>query len=532
MVAEPAVVWGIFLRLVGAVQCIALVSLGSQIRALAGPRGATPFGLMLARVRVDYRSWPSRLRRLPTLCWLTGASDGALLALAGAGAVCGAALACGGGGAWTPCAAFAAWACLLSLDEAADLKFPWDSLLLELSALCVLLPPLREVGGGGGGGGGGDGGGGSVLLLPLLPVLSARSLADLGLAAGVTPHPWLAWSFRFLLFRLMFGFGKLKFTGCGARDATYIKSFLVGIPLPTPLGHWLYRRLPDGAWVAALAGMFLVEIVAPFLLFCRGAPRVGAAAAIAGLQAGIQATGNFGHFNVLTAVLCIPMLDAGSSLFDAGEAADVLWWGMDGGGGGGGGGGGQQQGLLPPWAVALYVLVHSVGALVLLPFNSWCTLGCLSWPMIAAPPFWFVELFETLAARLRLIHAYGVFPPNSGPPLRFAQVIEGSADGGATWEAYEWAHGTSTAASAPRFVAPHHPRLDFQVFYTSLGADSENLTATASRASPYVRCYVRCYVRYYVRYCVRYCVRYSLLATDLLTSAVVLSFSFFLRLTD
>ena len=254
---DPALIWGVFVRLVGAVQLIALASLGCQLRALAGPRGATPFELVLARVRRDYDTWPARLRRLPTLCWLSGCSERALLGIAAFGGGCGAALLLGCG-AWSPLAALGAWAALLSLDEAADLKFPWDSLLLELSALCVLLPPLRAVGG----------------------------WSSLALAAP--PHPWLGFAFRLLLFRLMFGFGKLKFAGSTTRDAMYIKSFLVGVPLPTPLGHWLFQHAPDSLWVVALAGMFAIEIVAPFLLFGGGLLRVGAALSIAALQAGIQ----------------------------------------------------------------------------------------------------------------------------------------------------------------------------------------------------------------------------------------------------
>ena len=105
--------------------------------------------------------------------------------------------------------------------------------------------------------------------------------------------------------------------------------------------------------------------------------------------------------------------------------------------------------------------------------------------MIAIPSFAPVDLFEFLGARLRLMHAWGIFPPNSGPPLRFIQVIEGSADG-EVWEEYEWKFMTTHERSAPRFIAPHHPRLDFMLFYSSLGLDAEHLLGTASRGSPYV----------------------------------------------
>jgi hypothetical protein len=46
------------------------------------------------------------------------------------------------------------------------------------------------------------------------------------------------WAYRWLLFRVLFGFGKLKFVGAGARDSCYVKSFLIGMPIPTRLGWW------------------------------------------------------------------------------------------------------------------------------------------------------------------------------------------------------------------------------------------------------------------------------------------------------
>ena len=265
---DPLVVWGAFVRLLGVVQLISLLSIRSQLLALAGPRGATPATLLLARVRADFHGWAARWQRLPTLLWLTGASEAGLMATISLGILCAVALLLG----WiipSPVATFVVYACLLSLDEIVDLKFPWDSLLLELSALAALLPPLEA------------------------PVWQS-------IRVTTAPHPWVGFVFRFALFRLLFGFGKLKFVGSTSKDICYIRTFVVGLPLPTPVGVWLYGALPHAAWGIALAVMFLIEIVAPFFLFCAGWPRVGAAASIALLQVGIQLTGNFGHFNLLS----------------------------------------------------------------------------------------------------------------------------------------------------------------------------------------------------------------------------------------
>ena len=63
---------------------------------------------------------------------------------------------------------------------------------------------------------------------------------------------------------------------------------------------------------AATLGMFLMELVAPLLLLAPARLRrlrIAAVTAIILLQLGIAATGNYGFFNLLTIVLCIPVLD-------------------------------------------------------------------------------------------------------------------------------------------------------------------------------------------------------------------------------
>ena len=81
----------------------------------------------------------------------------------------------------------------------------------------------------------------------------------------------------------------------------------------TSTPRWAHR-LPLPLHQAALAGMFVVEVLLPFAVFVAGWPRLLAAAGFIGLQLGIQLTGNFGYFNVLTAVLCVPLFDTADSL--------------------------------------------------------------------------------------------------------------------------------------------------------------------------------------------------------------------------
>ena len=216
-----------------------------------------------------------------------------------------------------------------SLDLPVGLLYPWDSMLLEAGALAMLLPTLDPI------------------------WLSARLAA--------TPHPWLCAAFRWLLVRVLLGFGKKKFMNTDLTHSCYIKNFLVAQPIPSPLG-WLACRLPLPLFQAALVVMFVVECVAPFFLLPTGIGRAVAALAIAALMLGIQLGGNFGHFNILTAALCIGCLDTASSAFDELPVA--------------------SSSLAEVSMSAVLAAYCLLGALFLL-FDSWCTTAWTYWAQLA-----------------------------------------------------------------------------------------------------------------------------------------------------
>ena len=172
---DPLLAWGVLTRGLGVVYAIAFASIAVQIRGLAGRDGMSPFAPMMQQMAHDFPGW-RRLLYFPTLLWLTGGGDAALVGLPVAGVGFG--LAAAYGGAASPLALAACWATLRSLDLPVGLLYPWDSLLLEAGALATLLPPLPPL--------------------------------TLAVAAAAAPHPWVGFAFRWLLFRLMVGFGKKK----------------------------------------------------------------------------------------------------------------------------------------------------------------------------------------------------------------------------------------------------------------------------------------------------------------------------------
>ena len=433
--AARLLAWGLLPRGLAATYLISFASLcwRNQVVALAGARGISPLHKKLRAIARDYPSGATRFRRFPTLFWLVGASDAALTLLPLLGAVL--ALVCCVGGTTphlpflpflpevpevpevphTPVCFAALWAIYLSMDLPVGLKFPWDSLLLEAGFLAPLLPAV-----------------------PLAPALAASHLPPAG----------VAFLYRLLLVRVMVGFGRVKFVGHKPRDNCYIQGFLISQPMPSVVG-WLVSHLPFPVHYFAVGGMFVIEIIAPWFVFCTGVPRLVAAAAIVSLMFGIQLMGNFGYFNVLTTAIALPcFFDLQSSVLIWDE-----WW----------------QPAAPVQSTIAYALVPCLLALATLslPFQSWCNEAWVHWP-VAVHLSDFSKLLGVLGglchfvSPFRIVAAYGVFPPSASPPLRFVTIIEGSSkeeseqegddgdggdggDGGGdgVWHEYQWRFMTS-----------------------------------------------------------------------------------------
>jgi hypothetical protein len=402
----------LFLRLLGLVYLIAFVSLAVQITGLVGSHGLFPAGAYLDWARSVYG--PSVYRLLPTLFWL-GAGDTALRSAAWAGAGFAVLVIVG----VAPRAALAgAWVLYLSLSVAGQdfLSFQWDALLLEAGLLAVLwAPPGWRPG-----------------------------------REAPSPSAAVRWLLVFLLFKLMFLSGATKLLSGDPtwRHLTALDYHFETQPLPTWLG-WYAHQLPSPVHRASTVVMFAIELGAPWLLF---APprfrrlRYAGVAALVLLQLGIALTGNYGFFNLLAIVLCVPALDddlIGRLLpHRTGPPADD---------------GGRRPALmlgivpviaffsaLSAWAELAYTLPGGRGA-ALLP--RW-TATALGW-----------------VAPLRSFNGYGLFRvmTTERPEI----VIEGSGDG-AHWMPYEFRYKPGALTRPPGFVEPYHPRLDWQMWFAAL----------------------------------------------------------------
>jgi hypothetical protein len=249
--------------------------------------------------------------------------------------------------------------------------------------------------------------------------------------------PVRIWLFRWLIFRLLFfsGAGKLLSGDTSWRNLTALAYHYRTQPLPTPLA-WYLDKLPLGAQKASTIFVFVAELGAPLLFFApRRLRHIGAWITIL-LQVLILATGNYTFFNVLTIALC-------PFLFIEPRRAP---------------------------AVPKPARLHRAVSIALAAFIG-VTTGLLFLDLFAVdlPPGGSFILHAI--APLRIVNRYGLFTVMTVE--RPEIVVEGSDDG-ETWRAYELRYKPGDLMRAPPIVAPHQPRLDWQMWFAALENDQQN----------------------------------------------------------
>jgi len=158
----------------------------------------------------------------------------------------------------------------------------------------------------------------------------------------------------------------------------------------------------------------------------------------------IQLTGNYCYFNLLGIALCLLLLDDNALL----PVFKTLWPGMA---------------LRSVPAPAACEFAGGAAAVVLLSLSLAPMFRLfrfeLQRPRALSKCFDWFEPF-------RLVNSYGLFSvmTTERPEI----IIEGSVDG-ATWEEYEFKWKPGDVRRPPRFVAPHQPRLDWQLWFAALG---------------------------------------------------------------
>jgi len=414
-------------RLLGITIMIAFISLWVQSAGLFGPEGIVPYSENLDQARlnsVNGSMAASRLLEKPTWLWffqgttgmaalfITGCSTALLLIL----------------GVIPAISVLVSWSCYLSLQVVATpfLNFQWDLLLLEIMLLSLFYLPwqLRE-----------------KYSEPFDPNGIGR---------------WLLW---LLLFKLMFESGTVKFTYFGSGDTntwldlTALNYHYWTQPIPSWIS-WYFHWLPQLFNKLALLITYAVELILPFFIFLPRRLKNIAITGLIFLQFMIIITGNYGFFNLLTIILCLPLLD------DQTIPASI------------------RMVFKPKNNENSRIglprhLQSAVGALVLFIF-VWT--GCYYLRLDlrgnrsnitseSISPSGVTRSLIRSAGYSRSMNSYGLFRVMT--TTRPEIIIEHSSDGD-NWIPYYFEYKPVALQMRPRFFFPHMPRLDWQMWFEAL----------------------------------------------------------------
>jgi len=279
--------------------------------------------------------------------------------------------------------------------------------------------------------------------------------------------PWAHFLFRVLLFKLYFESGLAKWQSPlhDWQDGSAMTYYYETAPLPTALAFYAHH-LP--AWWHHLESRatLVLELVVPLAIFGPRRARLAAAVAFTGFQLVNALTANYGFFCYLAAALHVFLLDdadlARLRRFllprlaapaepapprDAADAQDLA-----------------DARVLDRAAAVTGVAVYLVLSLAeaAFAFGGGGEPGVV---LAALGPL--VDRAETL----RLVNTYHLFASITRERIEpeFQTLAAGDESDDAAWTAHDLRHKAGDPRRAPDFVAPHQPRLDFQLWFHGLG---------------------------------------------------------------
>ena len=306
---------------------------------------------------------------------------------------------------------FGLWLCQRSLMSVGGpfYGFGWEPQLNELSFHAMFLVPLF-----------------SLQQIPHLPV-----------------SPVIAWTIRWMLFRIMMGAGLIKFRSGDYkwRDGTAMEYFYETQPVPNPLSryyHWMpkfWHKLE--VWIN-----HFVETVAPWLLIVPGLPVSWVRAA--GLiqltfQSILISSGNLSFLNWLTMVPAVMCLDDGF----------VGQW--------------FSPSMRTRAMGAAWTYQTTAGRQLL----NWSFLGLVAWLSVPVVKNLLSknQVMNASFDPLRLINTYGAFGTVNEEREEF--IISAAPDFDGPWKEYEFKVKPGCVTGRPRWISPYHYRLDWQMWIAS-----------------------------------------------------------------
>lgn len=444
----------IFLRSLGAIYFSAFFSLVFQIRGLIGPQGILPAGEYLKSVAEQTAS--ARYWYVPSVLWFSS-SGHMLTGLCWAGMVAAVLLIFN---IWPRGMLVICFVCFLSFVSAAgDFSgYQSDGMLLEAGFLSLFLSP-----------GGFRPGFGETRP----PVRTAYYL--------------LLWEW----FRIYFESGIAKIAGGDPewRNFTAIDEYYQNGPLPTWIG-WYVQHLPHWFHAGTTALTLALELVLIWAAFLPRPFRIALFFVVTPWQIGIILTANYTFLNYLVLVLGFLLLDdrfllrffpangkkplleraavsATDSPISKGEPLSILATPSPSSTAET-----SVSGAAPHhWRLKISRLLDRtrvVVAAVLLSWIFYATTAQMIWMITPAPlPTSPVALLDPF----RIANRYGLFAVMTRG--RYEIEFQGSNDG-ESWIAYSFRHKPQALDKPPGIYAPYQPRLDWNLWFASLGEWRDN----------------------------------------------------------
>jgi predicted DCC family thiol-disulfide oxidoreductase YuxK len=440
----------LFLRLLGLVFLVAFVSFWGQSGGLVGDHGIIPLKMYFDSISAaPGLSNFEKFLDAPSLLWLAPSSAG-LNAIMVAGVACSLLLMMGLLPGW------ALLGCVITYGSLRGgvpvfLNFQWDILLVETGFVALLMVPW-----------------------------------------GWWQRPWSPrepprvgrWSLWWLLFKLMFLSGLVKIItndqGAGPEHANLFRQFISAItgvpighntwldgtalqfhyftqPIPAATSWWFHNR-PAWFQSTSLWTCMFIEVVVPFFFFAPRRLRHGAALLQMFLQVMFMISGNYGFFNLLTLVLCLPLLDDTfwpkrvQRFLERGPApnpvgpsrAKIIF---------------RRGGAIARATLAGFIFL--IGLVLL--WETWQQRTRATPPEPLQPNF--ILSATNHMQQLGLVSSYGLFRvmTTERPEI----ILEGSDDG-QNWKPYEFVWKPGDPLREPSFTTPHMPRLDWQMWFAAL----------------------------------------------------------------
>lgn len=256
------------------------------------------------------------------------------------------------------------------------------------------------------------------------------------------PLPIAVFLMWVILFRFMFSSGVVKFL-LGSqewRNLSAMEYHYETQPIPNRIAYFFHHQPKAIAHFSTVA-VFLFEIVLPFFIFTTPELRVFTFIIMVLLQLLIMFTGNFAFFNLLTLALCFTLVDDSYVPW----AKDYL----------------SSSITTPDLATSFFV---SIAAMIMIVLNFFQLIELFR-------PLPFIDRILRVINPFFLVNRYGLF--SFMTTRRYEIVVEGSNDG-ETWQAYEFKWKPGDLKVAPPQVAPHQPRLDWQMWFAALGQARQN----------------------------------------------------------